>query len=879
MWLLVVAYFPLGIVGLWRWTVWLIKKGYAATYRPQTGSFHASVAVITPVYNENPNVFTRALNSWKENGVDEIVAVIDYTDKKCLAIFQEFSKNFPGAKLIVTKTPGKRPALVDGIHEAKSDIVALVDSDTVWGSDVKKNALIPFQNAKVGGVSTRQSVLEPKTLAQHLFNAQLNLRYFEELPFMVAAGGTVITCISGRTGFYRRAAVLPLLDDVLHETFWGKPVISGDDKRLTYLVEAAGWKVAFQQNAQVFTPGMPNLKTYFKQRLRWARNSWRADLRTLTQPWVYKYPRFVWYLTDRVLQPFAQLISPITFLASLALGLWIPAAVLLVWWHLGRLIRMWPHLRRQPKDVGLIPIFIALNFYNSLMKIYALVTLNRQGWITRWSKERLPGPPPWLRAAFAYGVTGTLVATLAFAVTIYEGNTQAEVQQVLLAAQFRPAPRSLGEVGATSWTNEGPAIFRRHEVVSGDTVAKVAARYNVRVEDLIAFNDALLPSLTHIEVGLVLTIPPPDLPTEALAKAGRKQYSSKYEQLGPLQTTYVPEYNTIEVRGRGQRLTLKGLAKLAGEQFVQELAPREWYVNATVVLKAGVSLRLSRDEVEWLKLESGAGGAAALVAEDGQIIIDGVRVTSWDNARHQVDMDVSDGRSFITARGMARLDIVNSELAYLGYEAGGAPAATYGVSWFVSDAERGLAAAVGEVRNSRFHHNFHGVYLSGTRAVRLASSSFYDNIGYGIDLFGGTKNIQIVNNRMYRNGQHGIVLAQDADGNELSRNLILSNGRHGIVLHEGSDKNLVSNNRLEHNRDGIVIQRSNNNVLRQNTLDRHARGIRVTHAAQNLLLTNTIVDSQRAAVYFDTSPTEITYGKNNTLQGNGSAQRLYVDII
>lgn len=426
-WLFVVAYFPLGVVGSWRWGVWLIKKAYAMSYRPEAGTATGSVAVVTPVYNEDPATFKRALSSWQDNDVDEVIAVIDYTDTACIAVFKSMAQRWSGARLIVTHTPGKRPALADGIRAATSQFVALVDSDTIWARHVKRNALVPFRDPRVGGVATRQSVLHPITLAQLIFNAQLNQRYFEELPFMMARGGRVVTCLSGRTAFYRRATVLPLLEDLLHETFWGQPVISGDDKCLTYLVERRGWKVAFQQNAQVYTPGAPDFPRFFKQRLRWTRNSWRADLRALTQGWVWHHPRFAAYLVDRTVQPFAQLLSPLFFLVSLSLGLWIQAIVLLGWWHVGRALRLMPHLRQRPRDTVLVPVLVVVNFYTGLMKIYALATLNRQGWITRWDADRLPLALPWLRSAGGYAVTAAVVGLLAVGVVTHERRAQQSV--------------------------------------------------------------------------------------------------------------------------------------------------------------------------------------------------------------------------------------------------------------------------------------------------------------------------------------------------------------------------------------------------------------------------------------------------------------------
>ena len=93
-WQWVTFYLPLGIIGLWRWGTWLFKKTVAQFYHPKKGYFKTSVSVITPVYNENPKVFIDALVSWAKNSPQEIIAVIDYTDIKCLKIFEDFQKVF-----------------------------------------------------------------------------------------------------------------------------------------------------------------------------------------------------------------------------------------------------------------------------------------------------------------------------------------------------------------------------------------------------------------------------------------------------------------------------------------------------------------------------------------------------------------------------------------------------------------------------------------------------------------------------------------------------------------------------------------------------------------------------------------------------------------
>ena len=72
---------PIGFIGVWRWGVWLLRRIIGLWYRPRKpNNFRASTAVITPVYNEEPDLFRAALRSWAANNPDEIIAVVDHTD-------------------------------------------------------------------------------------------------------------------------------------------------------------------------------------------------------------------------------------------------------------------------------------------------------------------------------------------------------------------------------------------------------------------------------------------------------------------------------------------------------------------------------------------------------------------------------------------------------------------------------------------------------------------------------------------------------------------------------------------------------------------------------------------------------------------------------
>src|SRR5207253_1161837 len=81
----------------------------------------------------------------------------------------------------------------------------------------------------------RQNVYRPGTsLWRRVADWMLDVRFIHYLPATARKGA--VPCISGRTAAYRRHAILPVLDEMEFETFWGKPCISGDEGRLTWLL-------------------------------------------------------------------------------------------------------------------------------------------------------------------------------------------------------------------------------------------------------------------------------------------------------------------------------------------------------------------------------------------------------------------------------------------------------------------------------------------------------------------------------------------------------------------------------------------------------------------------------------------------------------------
>jgi N-acetylglucosaminyltransferase len=60
----------------------------------------------------------------------------------------------------------------------------------------------------------------------------------------------------------------------------------------------------------------------------------------------------------------------------------------LIWLLVGRGVRGYSHLRRHPQEVLLLPLLAVVVIMISLpIKLYALLTMNKQGWLTRTSSS------------------------------------------------------------------------------------------------------------------------------------------------------------------------------------------------------------------------------------------------------------------------------------------------------------------------------------------------------------------------------------------------------------------------------------------------------------------------------------------------------------
>lgn len=391
------AFFPFALFMLWVWVLWLLRVVLAAQYRPVQAAYHPTISVIVPVVDEPEELFRDVLTRIQEQRPDEVVVVIngprnEPLEKICQGL---------GVRWIWTEAPGKRNALKIGVAMASGEIAVLVDSDTLWTADTLRELVKPFRDPRVGGVTTRQRILDPaRSVLTRWADWLENVRNEYAMPAMSVLG--TVGCLPGRTIAFRRDILVECMPRFLNERFLGILLEVSDDRTLTNYTLKAGYRTVYQSTSLVYTDAPTSLRKLARQQYRWARGSQYNTLRML--PWMLRHAPMlsVFYLSD-ILVPFILVGSFASWGIAIATGRkaalygalplpeqsWQRVALILaltVVMTLASLsLRFGRHFAYSPNDLVALPIFMIINTF-LLMPIRVLGFFrmaHNAGWGTR----------------------------------------------------------------------------------------------------------------------------------------------------------------------------------------------------------------------------------------------------------------------------------------------------------------------------------------------------------------------------------------------------------------------------------------------------------------------------------------------------------------
>lgn len=271
-----------------------------------------------------------------------------------------------------------------------------------------------------------------------------------------------------------------------------------------------------------------------------------------------------------------------------------------------------------------------------------------------------------------------------------------------------------------------------------------------------------------------------------------------------------------------------------------------WQLNAGITVAQNATLYINSTDTSWLKILAD-GEITHPILVSGSLKIDSAKVTSWnpntnnyttsqDSDRNGQSVDIGTPRPYIVVEDDATgtTDITNSELAYLGYEAG------YGAG------RTGLRYEAGDgsiIRGNEIHDLYFGLYTRGVGGMMIENNHIYDNIHYGLDPHTGTHDMIIKNNTVHDNGSIGIICSLDCYNITIEDNVVYNNTKMGIMFSRNMTDSIARNNNVNDEDRGIVISESSNNEIYNNTVSNSGSGIDLdADSSGNSIHDNTLVD-------------------------------------
>lgn len=169
---------------------------------------------------------------------------------------------------------GKRHGMAEGAKRARGEIVIFVDSDSFIEPDAVRHLVKYFADPRIGAVSGHTDVYNRD---ENVLTRMQALRYYVAFKIYKAAESVfgIVTCCPGCCSAYRRAYIMPFIDEWLHQKFFGKECTFGDDRSLTNFI-IRDYLATYSPEAKAYTVVPDTFAKYRRQQQRW-KKSWLRE--------------------------------------------------------------------------------------------------------------------------------------------------------------------------------------------------------------------------------------------------------------------------------------------------------------------------------------------------------------------------------------------------------------------------------------------------------------------------------------------------------------------------------------------------------------------------------------------------------------------------
>jgi cellulose synthase/poly-beta-1,6-N-acetylglucosamine synthase-like glycosyltransferase/peptidoglycan/xylan/chitin deacetylase (PgdA/CDA1 family) len=264
-----------GLIGALFWPVAILLSlralaGVVAAVfharHPPGGDWAGPVTVIVPAYNEAAGIEDTVMSLVESDwpfGL-EVIVVDDGSTDGTGDIVRRL--DIPGVWLVQQPNAGKPAALNAAIAAARTDIVVMVDGDTMFEPDTISRLVAPFSDPRVGACSGNAKVWNRRRLLGRWQHIEYVMGF--NLDRRLLAVCHAIPTVPGAIGAFR-TGVLRAVGGVSDDTL-------AEDTDLTIAITRAGWRVVYVDDALAWTEAPFTAGDLWRQRYRWSYGTLQA---------------------------------------------------------------------------------------------------------------------------------------------------------------------------------------------------------------------------------------------------------------------------------------------------------------------------------------------------------------------------------------------------------------------------------------------------------------------------------------------------------------------------------------------------------------------------------------------------------------------------
>lgn len=221
------------------------------------------VTILMAAYNEAENI-DRTFDAIKSLDYPADIRIIAVDDGSTDTTLEKLKAlDVPGIRIIEAEHGGKANALNIGLEKVETPIFLTIDADTILHPQALKRIISRLASDPCNTAAVAGSVISGNP-CEHLITKMQEWDYYCAISSVKRQQSLFQGALVAQGAFSAYHTVL-----VRGESGW--PSVVGEDIVLTWAFLKDGWRVGYETTAIGFTMTPQTLKTFYRQRKRWAR--------------------------------------------------------------------------------------------------------------------------------------------------------------------------------------------------------------------------------------------------------------------------------------------------------------------------------------------------------------------------------------------------------------------------------------------------------------------------------------------------------------------------------------------------------------------------------------------------------------------------------